>query len=261
MKTWMKVVLGIFAGIAVLLGLVFWLTGDITKAGDDFFAAAANEDIDAAYELLSEDFQAGTSKDQLAGYLKINALDNVADTSWSSRSINGNQGTLEGSVTSATGGTVPLTIDLIKSDAGWKIRNIKLEKAGFSDNRSSGTMPSETEQTQLIVETSTAFVASLKDGNMKGFHNYVSGLWQSQIDPAGLEEVFENLFPVADQLVVLGRLRPLLSKPAQINSDGLLVLEGYYDTKPSRVTFRQTYIYEGTGWRVFGLSFHVVPLE
>ena len=39
MKTWMKVVLGIVAGFAALLALIFWLTGDITKTGDDFFAA------------------------------------------------------------------------------------------------------------------------------------------------------------------------------------------------------------------------------
>ena len=43
MKTWMKVVLGIAGGFAALIGLIFWLTGDVTKAGDDFFATKLQE--------------------------------------------------------------------------------------------------------------------------------------------------------------------------------------------------------------------------
>ena len=48
MKTWMKVVLGVFVGMSALLGLVFWLTGGIAKTADDFFAAVQNDDMDAA---------------------------------------------------------------------------------------------------------------------------------------------------------------------------------------------------------------------
>ncbi len=81
MKTWMKIVLAIFAGLAVLVGFIFWLTGDMTKAGDDFFAAVQNEDIDAAYTLLSDDFRAGTSKEELISYLATNALNNPKEVS------------------------------------------------------------------------------------------------------------------------------------------------------------------------------------
>lgn len=48
MKTWMKVVLGVFVGMSALLGLVFWLTGGIAKTADDFFAAVQNDDMNAA---------------------------------------------------------------------------------------------------------------------------------------------------------------------------------------------------------------------
>ena len=39
MKLWMKIILGIVAAIAILIGVIFYATSGITERADQFFAA------------------------------------------------------------------------------------------------------------------------------------------------------------------------------------------------------------------------------
>lgn len=169
MKTWMKVVLGIFGGVAVLLGFIFWLTGDVVEAGDNFFVEVQAENIDRAYDLLSEDFQATTSKTELQVFLKDNALTNVVETSWSSRSIENNRATLTGSVTTETGGVIPLTLKFVNTKSGWKIYKIEKAAAGLSEGSGLQPLPSKEKQMELVQATTIAFVDGINAREMTGF--------------------------------------------------------------------------------------------
>src|SRR3546814_4646475 len=104
MPTWAKVLLGVIAGIVAIVIAVFSFTSGMTKTADEFFAAARKGNVEQAYQYTSPDFKAGTTRDELAAFLKANALDKVTGTSWSSRAINGPTSKIEGSLTIATGG-------------------------------------------------------------------------------------------------------------------------------------------------------------
>src|SRR3546814_7469757 len=112
MPTWSKVLRGVIAVIVAIVIAVFSFTSGMTKTADEFFAAARKGNVEQAYQYTSPDFKAGTTRDELAAFLKANALDKVTGTSWSSRSVNGRTGKLEGSLTIATGGVIPIKIDL-----------------------------------------------------------------------------------------------------------------------------------------------------
>jgi len=172
MKTWMKVVLGIVAGFAALLALIFWLTGDITKTGDDFFAAVQNDDMDTAYALLSEDFQTGTSKEELKSYLEANALDDVKETSWGSRFMTGGTGELEGTVTTKDGTKIPLKLRLIDSEAGWRINAIEKASAGFKESAGAQPLPSVEKQQQLFRKTIGVYAETRAERSMKKFWDH-----------------------------------------------------------------------------------------
>jgi len=252
MKTWMKVVLGIFAGIAVLIGFIFWLTGDVTKAGDDFFAAVQDEDIDAAYELLSDDFKAGTTKEELRSYLSDNALDKVAEVSWGGRMIEGNLGTLDGTIETETGGAIPLTLKLVNGQSGWKILSIRKESAGFGSGSSETPLPSEKSQSELVSGSVVQYAQSLADKNMTKFYNHISATWQRQTSVEELGQIFGSQYQFASGWDNLTKLKPVLDDAYVEEGTEAVFIRAHYPVKPHAVHLKQKYVYEGTGWKLLG---------
>lgn len=136
MKVW-QIVLIVLAAITLLVGVivggVFYATSGITDAGDEFFEAARRGDYEAAYALTSTELRNDSDVIRLQRYLEGSGLDKVTDTSWSSRSMENNVGRLEGSVTTESGGTIPLKMQLVKEKGGWKIAMIETMPSGLSD--------------------------------------------------------------------------------------------------------------------------------
>jgi len=256
MKTWMKVVLGIIAGIAVLVGSIFWLTGDITKTGDDFFVAVQNDDIDSAYVLLSENFQAGTSKEELKSYLTDNALDNVTETYWGSRSKSGDTGELKGTMTTAGGSKVQLELSLINSEAGWRINAIKMANAGFRRQNASRPLPSTDKQQLLFRDTFKVFAESISDQSMKKLWDYSAGTLRQQISLEEFDQAFGSNFRYAEDYSEISKLRPIIDD-AKIDEGGVLLIRGHYQIKPRLLHIRQAYVYEGIDWKSNGLELRV----
>lgn len=132
----LKKVLMVLAGLVVLVsgcvGVVFWATADLPKAADRFFSAIAREDYAAAMELTSTDFKASTSQEDLQAFAEENGLTGYTEATWTTRSIENSAGTLEGTLQMADGGSLPISVQLVKSDSGWQIQNVKKAEAGLS---------------------------------------------------------------------------------------------------------------------------------
>jgi len=250
----MKVVLGIFAGLAVLVGFIFWLTGDIVKAGDDFFAAVQNDDMDAAYALLSEDFQTTTSKEGLRTYLAANTLDKVRSVDWRSRSITNNTGELEGTIRTQEGGAIPIKLGLVKSDGGWKIFRLVKAAAGFQVTDSTENikprMPSEAEQIRLVKETTNIFVGALNDENMKALYDHGSKEFRRINSVLELTDTFKSFEEFGPELLFLKGQAPGLQKPVTMDERGRLIIEGFYDMKLDVFVFYQHYELEDGRWKL-----------
>ncbi len=260
MKTWMKVVLGIVAAIGLLLALIFWLTSDITKTGDDFFAAVQNDDIDAAYELLSPDFKAGTSKDELRAYLAANGLDKIAEVSWGGRSIENNRGRLNGTVTTESGGSIPLTIRLTNSDNGWQIYSIQKERAGFGSDPDGANLPTQSEQQALVKKSIHSFVDSLGEKDMGQFHAQSSSMWQQQYSVEKMNETYQTFFQFGEAFRVMKRNPIRITKPAFLNDDGVVEIQSRYNFEDANAFFTTLYVYEGTDWKLFGFFIDLKPI-
>lgn len=257
MKTWMKVVLGIFAGIAALLGLIFWLTGDITKAGDDFFVAIADGDTEQAYELLSPQFKSNASPEDFKSYLRKTGLVDVESVSWNSRSISGDVGDLEGSMTTKSGDRIPLEMKLVKTEDGWKVFNLHMQSAGFATG-SATALPSITDQLLLVDATTDTFSDAVTARDMSIYHKFISPMWQEQITPAKLEEIFGGFYEFADKVKNLKDLPPRLRTESTIDDNGILAIKGYYDGPDDRAIFTYKYIFEGLKWRPIGHKLDLV---
>lgn len=256
-------VFGVFVLLIVgLVALVFNATSGMPETADRFFAAVRAGNIDAAQAELSEEFRAGTDAAELQRFLAENSLTDVVETSWSDRSYKNDVGRTEGSATTASGGTVPLTIEYVEENDVWKIRSISKSAAGIvaaDGEEVAGELevPTLAERTALVKRSMHDFAVSLNEGNMQHFHGTLSALWRNQSTPEELEQVFGEFYAQELDLLVLDAMQPRPTNKPEIDADGVMTLTGRYATTPSEVTFTHRYIYEGTDWRLIGINVQV----
>jgi hypothetical protein len=60
--------------------------------------------------------------------------------------------------------------------------------------------------------------------------------------------------PNFDVLGIVKELKPTFDPAAEVNSDGVLIVRGYYPTKPNHVVFQLKYIEEEDEWKLVGIN-------
>jgi hypothetical protein len=131
MPRWLKIVLGIVAGLAVVIGVAVWValwaTSGLIEPIERQLAALKAGNMAAAYEETSEAFRQATPIDSFTAFVEGNPiLRDVAEHTFSNRSVENSVGKVSGSLTSSTGGVVPVAYQLVKEHDTWKILNIDL---------------------------------------------------------------------------------------------------------------------------------------
>jgi hypothetical protein len=159
-------------------------------------------------------------------------------------------------------------------------------------------MPTARQLQQLVEKTLMDFNESIKTGNFDDFFAQVSDRWKYRgkdpralgyagTDPRRLEEsdpenkagrltvsalraAFAPFVAAKVDLSPLKGKTMVLEEPAHITSDAVLTMKGYYDEyvfepgfppQPRRLTFKLEYVFEGSSWRLFGITAHLVKPE
>lgn len=264
MKKGWKIVIGLSAVIVVILAIVLFTTSGMRTTANEFFGAVKQQDMTKARTYLSEEFKASTDEDALKEFLSKSALLNFKEANWAESSINGGRGELNGTITTETGGNIPIKLLFIKENEEWKIYAMQKPTAGLQPSESAepsasatsaaspAAIPGKAEQIALSKQSMHDFALSLKNKNMEHFRSTVSKMWQSQFTTEKLNEGYASVIKADLDLTVLDSLQPVLDGDATINEDGVLVIKGHYPTKPSVVSFECKYIYEGISWKLIG---------
>lgn len=77
---------------------------------------------------------------------------------------------------------------------------------------------------------------------------------QKELGAGRLLHAFQAFIDQQIDIGGLDGLQPVFDRAPWVNSDGLLVLSGYYPTKPVRVVFNLRYTFELPQWKLFGLD-------
>lgn len=251
-------VIGVLVVLAIIaVVLVFQFTSGLPTAVDEFFGKVKAKDFSAAYKLTAKEFQASTAQEQLSRFLTESELMNYAKASWSSRSISGNQGELEGSIETTNGGVVPLKVTLVKEQGAWKILSIKKAGAGLFTDTLKSELPPDQELKQLVKTTMQHFALAINARDFGDFHKHISNLWQAQISKDKLLDIFKTFSEQNIDLTVLQPLEPAFSEKPSVNADGVLIMKGKYATQPSVTTFELKYITEQNRWKLVGIDVSV----
>jgi hypothetical protein len=257
MPKWLKVVVGILVVVAVVVVIALRATSGLTESADAFFQALKRKDLAAARGAMAEEFRATTGDADLAAFVSSSALGGYKSASWSSRSVSGDRGTLEGSLVTETGGTIPMKVELVKEGGAWRIYSVRKPAAGLQG--SSGTaIPAAPERVAMVKRAMHDFLVAAKAKDMSSFHATVSNLWQRQITVEKMNEVFRPGFQLGGLLEALDQMDPVLDGEPKLSGEGVLQLAGHYRTKPTRIHFDFKFYYEGVAWKLVGFGFELV---
>jgi len=125
----------------------------------------------------------------------------------------------------------------------------------------SPAMPSDKELKALVFDSLFAFNKAVQDKSFAKFHEQrLSPLFQKQFPLDKFTATFQVFLDKGYDISNIAKSDPVFDKKPAIDSDGLLVVNGYYPTKPNKVTFKLTYINESSEWKLLGINVQVVPV-
>lgn len=129
--------------------------------------------------------------------------------------------------------------------------------AGKSEKASdtSAAVPDKAKLNELTEGSVLSFGRAVKSKDFTGFFEKIAALWQKQTSPEKLTVAFQSFLDKdIDLPAALKGLEPIFNFPAEVNADGVLLIKGYYPTKPSRVVFALKYLKEAGEWKLIGID-------
>lgn len=115
----------------------------------------------------------------------------------------------------------------------------------------------------VIEITIKRHLASFNDANISGnyevWHTTLSRPFRQQFSPARLKTAFKEFHDKAIDIAPVLAERPILTKPARIDNEGALLLEGVFETRPSRVLFNLRLLPAEGEWKLIAIHVNVQP--
>lgn len=261
MKKFLIVLGSIAVGVVLIIGIVFYATSGAVESVDGFFRSVAAGDLERAKSYLAEEFKSSTSDEELVAFLEQSGLDDYASSDWGGRSVDTSSGKLTGKVLTASGGAIPVTVTFVREGGEWKIYYIERESSGLSARAAEVALPTRTEAAEIVKATTRDFAVAVNARDLSSFHAAASDEFREQVPLQKLNESFSAFLTQDIDLTVLQDHEPMFTSEPALSADGVLALEGYFPTTPSRAWFAYRYVYRGADWKLLGIEFNVRPVE
>ena len=254
--------------LSAIIYFIFQLTAPITTAGEKFLNTLGTGATEAAYNMASASLRTGQSQEDFTRAVKAYGLNDYQSASWANRKITNDRGYLEGTATTKAGGAVPLTIEMINEGGTWKVLSIKGPQTGASTGpiiadesatttTASPPAPPAAEAGRMALVSMLAFNAAIQSQSFDTFYLGIAKLWQEQITAAKLLDIFQSFIDAKIDLAGINDVSPVFATAPAVNSDGVLLLDGYYPTTPKKVYFKLKYVNEDRTWKLIGVNVNV----
>lgn len=247
--------LGAF-GITLLVLLLFG-PGGVSGAADPLLDALARRDFVAAAAQRSRAFQEAVPQEDFERFLSESGVGRYASGRWSGWQIEDGVGTVEGSITTATGESLPLRLRFLKEDGQWRIDAIQpLREA---EGEAARVLPTPVQSVGLVRDATVLFARGVAAGDFAVLRDAAAPEFQAQFTAADLGAQFRPFVDAGIDLRPLEGVPPNLSAEPSVDGAGVLRLVGYYPADGGKVDFDYKYVYRFTGWRLISLQVNVVP--
>lgn len=123
---------------------------------------------------------------------------------------------------------------------------------------SAQTVPSATLQEVLIKTSLLTLSDAVLTGNYTVLHGKLSKPFRDQFSAERLKQVFKAFEDQKADFGIVAALPPVATGETKV-VDGKLMLRGYFDTKPSRLTYELDYILSDGEWKLININVRAKP--
>src|SRR5450432_3301091 len=121
-------------------------------------------------------------------------------------------------------------------------------------------LPKDKELKALAFDSLFAFNKAVQKKSFAQFHEErLSSEFRKQVPLEKFTATFQVFIDKGYDISNIAKSEPVFDIPPAIDSDGLLVLKGHYPTRPNKVTFKLTYVYESSAWKLLGINVQATP--
>ena len=219
-----------------LLAMALVLIASCTPGGDspeqvadEFFAAAVEQDIVAAYALLSNSYQHQLTPAQLQQFLIESGSETFTAVSWQRRDdgSTANGARLLGAISTQGEQVEHVELIMLNGPQGWRVVAINIDPLG-ERQQSALELPSAQQQAQLASTNMNLFWQGLESGSLSAFYQQVSATWREQLSLEQLESAFADLLGADIDWNQVAKVEPVLVPATAVGPQGKLVLGGVY---------------------------------
>ena len=174
---------GLCAGLLIffVVGL-FALTQPVVDASEQFLALLGQEKFDEAYACAADGLRAEHDAASFARAARRLGLSNYSSASWHNRVITNQEGLAEGTLTTKSGDTRPVTVQLIKEGGKWRVLGVRCGGVEIAPLDQSRAAPSEVDLRKMATESLLDFNHAVQTEDFTTFYEKLSPLWQEQTD-------------------------------------------------------------------------------
>ncbi len=116
------------------------------------------------------------------------------------------------------------------------------------------------ERSALARDTLLAFNNAVQEKSFAGFYReQTSATFRKQFTLQKFSDAFQVFIEKNYDISNVAKAEPVFDPAPAIDKEGVLVLKGYYATRPNKVTFLLRYVREGSDWKVLGINVQAVP--
>ena len=263
----------LLAALAFALGGCAKRPGPLSAA-QHFFDLLGAGQTDAAYAAAAFGFQAQRTSPAFAAAARDMGMTDYAGGEWSQPERDGHTATIHVTAHSRAGANIPLIVTLVDESSAWRVFSIHSppsKATGISENQFSlvgkvpnlndetvKPMPPEAEIKELVRENLVRFNTAIASASFDEFYESVSTKWQDQLTKGQLQRAFQPFIDKKIDISGVSKIDPTFDTAPEVNSEGLLLLTGHYDTKPYGIVFTMRFFYELPEWKLFGLDVNMV---
>lgn len=238
-------------------GAIFYLSREMNRAADGFFAAIGEAKLPIARTFLTAPLRSETGVLWLKRLLADGELFDPESAAWTGRKSANGYGELTGSVTRRSGSVVPVTLLFVRENLRWKLYAIRRPFTGELPQPIAPLVPDRAEQVALVKRAMQDFAASVEARNMSYFRSTLAPSRRELVTTEQLNQAFGDYFDIPEDLASLAEVEPSVRATDRSASSGDVTLSGYFPTRPKQVHFHQKYAYEQTDWRLLSFKIHM----
>ncbi len=257
-KTWLigcgALAVAACAGLALVVDGVFALTRPVVEASEQFLALLGEGKVAEAYASTAAGFRDRQDGESFAVAVEQLGLTGYASVSWHSRQIVNQEGLAEGTVTTRSGGTRPIVVQLVRKDGRWAVAGVRYGGADLATTKVQLRVPPDADLERMAADALLAFNRSVRARDFTAFYGALADVWKRQTTPERLRQTFQEFIDKDIDIAGIRDVKPRIAPTAAVTDGSKLVVAGHYPTKPSQVRFELEYAYEGRDWKLRGIS-------